>query len=692
MKEKDPILADELNRRINAEMQGKKQPPVSEAIKPEAELAAKLIALAQDTHPDPDFVAELGSKLARRAARKQQLQNKAEPPERPSFWQQLSQIFKEGTTMNRNKYLLGALGVFVLVIAGTFIFMNRGNNNNNEGSEPIAAITDTESEDNNEATDSPTAVPDSTEEAIEVADLPTLPRLESSGSGFGLGGGGISARPLGGGGGGISTESAAFDSNFIFTDPFSGTVFALNTTLPADIRLATVLQNVPNNELLLEQARDLATRFGFTTQLYREQYPVYEPQPGETVYEPPVVYHLFDGSRTLIVDQWGAYYNDNSIINDYENPISFEAAVPLAEAFLQERGLLNFEYEVQQIWGSDVNFVRTIDGEPTNQPELTVGVSHDGRIFYVSYQVQRNAEILGRYPIISAQEAWAILQSGVVDNNVFYQFVARPELAIEEPVAIEDPAAGLYQSWVREYAPGDEVHLYDWPVVYMPVDGDSNPRIQLRNFIVQADTSTLNALVERVGQQTHVWGQVGADGTTLELAGWEPIGQNFQPVTTGQGTISRNGDQMLFTDTNTGEIFIVPNAPRDLEDGTEVYLFAWAARDLGEAYPALDWENIDKIVNIPPGEEVLQVEPPIEEPILIDEPFEPFTYESFTANAVSLAYYTTYSWPTNENGEISYDGQPTVIVQPTWKFSGETNDGYLVEFFVQAIQPQFLNR
>lgn len=61
MNEQDPILANELNRRINAEMQGKAKPPVSEAIQPEAELAAKLINLAQDTHPDPDFVTNLGS-------------------------------------------------------------------------------------------------------------------------------------------------------------------------------------------------------------------------------------------------------------------------------------------------------------------------------------------------------------------------------------------------------------------------------------------------------------------------------------------------------------------------------------------------------------------------------------------------------------------------------------------------------
>ena len=83
MKEQEPILADELSRRITAEMQGQTQPPVSEAIQPEAELAAKLISLSNDTHPDPDFVAALGSQLARRAAQKARQQNKPAPPERP---------------------------------------------------------------------------------------------------------------------------------------------------------------------------------------------------------------------------------------------------------------------------------------------------------------------------------------------------------------------------------------------------------------------------------------------------------------------------------------------------------------------------------------------------------------------------------------------------------------------------------
>ncbi len=687
MKEQEPILADELSRRITAEMQGQMQPPVSEAIQPEAELAAKLISLANDTHPDPDFVAALGSQLARRAAQKARQPNKSALPERPSFWQQLAQLLKEGTTMNRNKYLLGALGALVLIVAAVFILTNRGNNNETE---PIAVVTDNGAPAENEGV-APTE--QAADESTEVADLPPLPVLENT-QATGMGGGGgaaTSARPQSGGGG-FAAEDAAIgiDGGFIYTDPFSGTTFTLNATLPTEPLLASVVQNVPETAVSVEVARDLANRFGFTGQMYREQYPVFEQEPGVPEYVPPVVYYLFDGPRTMVIDAWGAYYNDTSIVNDWENPMPFAQAAPIAEAFLQERGLLNFEYEVQQLWGTDVNFVRMIDGRPSSQPELTVGVSQEGQVFFVSYQLLRNAETLGRYPLITAQEAWEILQSGVVENQIPYMYIFNPDQAVAEPAVLEpDPFAEQYQYWAREYAAGEEVHLYEWPIVYLPVDGGS-PRIQVRGYILQADDATLNALAARVGQQTHLWGQVSADGRTFELTGWEAIEQILEPIS-GPGVISREGDQVLFTNSDTGTVYIVPSAPADLADGLEVYLFGWSARDLGLAYPVVDWENIDKIVNIEPlPEETLPVDVPIEGDE--DMVFEPFTYETFTVNDVTLAYYTSYVWPTDESGETRYDGQPTIIVQPTWKFRGETDTGEFVEFFVQATQPDFLQQ
>lgn len=696
MKKEDPILADELNRRITAEMQGKNQPPVSEAIQPEAELAKKLIALANDTHPDADFVANLGSRLARKAREKSILQRKNVLPEQRSFWQQLIQNVKEGTTMNRNKYLLGTLGALVLIVAGAFIFMNRDNGNQTEP--PIAVVESeeqlnedsTNADDQNDSAASDDAPETDDPEVVEVAELPLLPQLDS-GQAIGAGGeGAANVRPQSGGGG-FATESASldFDTSLVWTDPFSGTTFILNATLPTGESLATVVKNQPEDVVSVETAQALAAQFGFSAELYTERYPVFE---GEEAFVPPIVYHAFDGRRNLIIDPWGVYYNDQSIQVDYQNTLPFEQASPIAEAFLNERGLLNFPYEIQQIWGNDVNFVRLIDGEPANQPEIVVGVNQDGQVHFVSYQVLRNAETVGRYPLITAEAAWEILQSGVVENNIPYTFGIGPEFAVAEPAIeeLEDPFADLYQFWMREYAPGDEVHLYEWPIVYEPVSG-AEPRVLVRNYRVQADAATLNAIAEQVGQQVHLWGTVGAEGNTIELAGWEALEQFTNPIS-APGTISRTGDEVLFTSDENGSVYIVPDAPADLEDGLAVYLFAWAARDLGQEFPVLDWENIDKIVEFPE-------EPIREEPIVIEEPgigedaiFEPFTYESFAVNEVSLAYYTTYIWPTDESGNRVDVGQPTVIVQPTWKFSGETDTGEFIEFFVQAVAADYLDR
>lgn len=586
--------------------------------------------------------------------------------------------------MNRKKYYLGAAATLTLVVAGTFVFINRDGGTR---AEPVTAVTNNEDNvadnNNDETADNPT----------ESADLPILPALEGSQAG-GVGDGGNVTI--------TQAESIAFDesatldfegTSFIYTDPFSGTTFILNTTLPTEPRLASVLQNVPADTITVEEAKELATRFGFSGQLYREQYPIFDEELVSPAYEPPVTYHAFDGSRTLTIDPWGTYYNDTSIVNDYENPLPFEQAAPIAEAFLNERDLLDFEYEVQQIWGSDVNFVRKIDGQPVNQPEITVGVNQDGRIFFISYQALRNGEILGRYPLISAQAAWEILQSGVVENNIPYQYGVGPEFAISEPIiSFEDPYADLYQFWMREYAPGDTAHLYEWPIIYLPVDGDAQPRIQIRNYVLQADDTTLDALIERAGQQIHIWGQVGPNGDTFTLDGWEVADPNRGSIS-APGTISRQGEQVLFTSSDNGLVYIVPDAPADLADGLEVYLFAWAARDLGQEYSVLDWENIEKLIEYP--EEFIE-EPVIEELEIISEDdfYEPFAYESFTVNEVSLAYYTSYSWPDSGDGgdEFRYEGQPTVIIQPTWNFAGETDTGEFVEFFVQATEAQYLDR
>jgi hypothetical protein len=61
---------------------------------------------------------------------------------------------------------------------------------------------------------------------------------------------------------------------------------------------------------------------------------------------------------------------------------------------------------------------------------------------------------------------------------------------------------------------------------------------------------------------------------------------------------------------------------------------------------------------------------------------------------VTLEYYYTYIWPEISeedaaNGRASFEN-PTILIQPTWKFSGSTNTGELLAFPVQAVDEAFL--
>ena len=38
-----------------------------------------------------------------------------------------------------------------------------------------------------------------------------------------------------------------------------------------------------------------------------------------------------------------------------------------------------------------------------------------------------------------------------------------------------------YQSWMRTFTVGSEAHLYEWPMVYQPVNGGT-PLIKVRNL------------------------------------------------------------------------------------------------------------------------------------------------------------------------------------------------------------------
>lgn len=448
---------------------------------------------------------------------------------------------------------------------------------------------------------------------------------------------------------------------------FAAAVFTLNAALPAEPATAVVLR-APTPPLTVEQAQQLALRFGFNGPIYTEIYPdIIQSSanlPADAAPPPELrqTFYAFDGPRTLNVSEGVAYYTDGGVSFDYTTPLEFAQAAPLAEAFLQTRGLLDFPYALQPGWGQEVFVLRLIDGRALAQPDISVGVNSDGEIAFVNYQVVGEQTVLGEYPLVSAEAAWQQLQAGITADIV-------AEIAPQTAVAPAELATG-FQYWPRTHPSGPDVHLYAWPVAFAPVDGNGPPRIQVLGYALQADEATLAALAAQVGQTVHVWGSLDSAANVLSVAGWEP-----QPALNPlfkTGTIQRVDGQARLQDAQSGETFILPDAPIDVAEGVPVNVVAWAVRDAGLAFPVLDWEGIDQ--QMMDTAVLPQVEQMGETAV---------AYSQIVIDDVALGYYAT----------ADAEAALGTVWQPAWRFQGTAvsgaDNGDRVVFYVQAVDPAF---
>lgn len=521
----------------------------------------------------------------------------------------------------------------------------------------------------------PTADVQPTETAAEgesLATLPELPGMDTAAGGFGGGGGG--GIGMGGGGGNVAVdESMTMPRDWEPVNVFSGTQFIANVTFPAELGPSLVLEQQPWT-MDVATARQIADQWGFTGPLYLIPQP---PAPeGEATITFPPTYFVFDGKRTLQLDAQFVYYYDGNLNYEQATAIPFDQAKAIAEGYLQARGLLNFSYEVRQGYApSEVYFHRLIDGRPVNQPEIWVSLVGD-QIGNIGYSVLRAPAELGNYPLMSAEAAWQqLIDKATIDGNVLYEMMPgempNPETFVEEP-AIDQP---MY--WPRVYQAGQEVHLYTWPTLYVSAEGNAVPRIETYPLALQASDETLNAIAASGSRMFHIWGTVGADGKTLEVAGFEPMADNVDHTVFAEGTIGREGDQVVVT-TFAGEQYILPNAPADVPEGLEVTVFAFASRDAGLAHPVLEWDNISERV-------VYEEQPVVEEPIttMPVDIWQPHIYQNVTVDKVELAYYYTYVHDEEAMTRGEY-APATILLQPVWKFSGTAENGDQLTFYIQA--------
>lgn len=509
----------------------------------------------------------------------------------------------------------------------------------------------------------------------DTANLPPLPALSPGGGGSGGG--------MGGGGGdtsAIDPESPApmeggdgMTMPIFIKNRLENAQFNLNTTLPGAPAPTTVWQQ-NLNEMAPEQMRDIANRLGFTGPLYTDSWYDQFVQDNPGVWPGPRSYYIFEGSRMLSF--YGAnisVYDSNAMPNSASwTLMPQDQARPIAEAYLNERGLLDFPYEVvpNPYGGQEIAFFRLVNGVRNTSAEISVAVAPNGNIVSLYIQPFSAFTAVGDYPLISAEEAWQLAQNTPDYLRVFHNIYTDPDTV---PQIVDGPSSD-YRYWARTYQNGESVTLYFYPTVYLSADGSSAPLVRAGEFTLIASEADLQTMVANSNQNIRLMGIVQGDtpyNQSIQVNSLEIIG-DYQDWQSRQGFI-RRADGLTYLDTTEGETIIIPGAPADLPDGTEVYVNG-PIIEAGEPYGSFVWSGIDKVI-------VYTEEPVVMDPGLYPTPAP---INQVNIDKVELVYNYSYTYLPDNSGP----GQ--TWIQPTWRFTGTTETGELVELLVQAVAPEFL--
>ncbi|MCA9978510.1 MAG: hypothetical protein KC413_22270, partial [Anaerolineales bacterium] len=393
---------------------------------------------------------------------------------------------------------------------------------------------------------------------------------------------------------------------------------------------------------------------------------------------PPTYYYVFDGQRQLSFYDANIYYFDQSVTQDYTvEMMPFEQAAPIAEAFLQERGLLDFPYVISSPWGNDVQIMRVINGYVNTTAEFYISVTQNGEIMSLSYQPFNKLAALGDYPLRSAEEAWQDLLTNGIDymHSYWITYPGTDYVMPEVGEYVPSPWEEQYRYWQRTFVDGDPITLVSYPLVYLAVNGDAAPHIMVDQYLLNGADADLQALAAYAGQPVRIEGIVrgGTPNSAIELTNWAPVdNQEWQYMA---GTVRLDGDQVLF-DADEGETFVIPSAPADLTDGERVNLSGWSIERGDGAYRVFNWSNMDRIIN---WEEI----PVVDEPMPVEPIEDPYQITDIVIDTIDLVYQ--YSPVIEENvGVVSF------LLQPAWRFTGTTNTNEIIEIYMQAVPSEFV--
>ena len=334
---------------------------------------------------------------------------------------------------------------------------------------------------------------------------------------------------------------------------------SLATGLPTSSDTVVAYYRLENSPLTLDQASQLASRWGLEGNLYMPPW-----MQSVTPDDLERSYIAVAGMQSLSMWNGELSYHDLSIAPIYEGhqypqtglPPA-DQAVELASQYLLKRGLLGYPYQAvlsSYAYGL-VTFDRLLDGIPLVSQSASVTLNPQGQVGSAWVNREEYQQV-GNYPLVSAQSAWDLLSSGQPCDQISVSYY---------------PAQGANpQYWGRVYLAGQEAQLFGAPTYLPATEPGASPYVQLNNLVLTGDLTGLLEYLQSGQGYIHAWGQVQeiTGIRQLLLAGWEPFDE-FSGYFNGIMLRTTGGD---FLELEGGSQLALPDVPSDVPSDIPLYV------------------------------------------------------------------------------------------------------------------------
>ena len=538
-------------------------------------------------------------------------------------------------------------------------------------------------------------VEETTAEEVVVSDLRKLPALAASGSGSGGAPG-----PVGGGGEAIAESgaiSAAGDmvESSMMIDPvamFAETQFVLAGDFPVTPDTLQVIERM-RRPMTAELALELMQQNGFAGPLYQEQLSldmIEEMEIAEDGSFRGMPFVGFDEERQITLMNGSLWIDTmaNVVREEFDLSQTYPEAelIALTEAKIAELNV-DFEYELVVEPFGNVLVFPIYNGLTIKQPVMGMYFDFNGNgepfIRSTFLDVYAESTVVGDYPLLTAEAAWANLMPSLADGAAFWNFDGGffPIDPIANDVEVDEP-----QVWLAQGVAGQSANLYGYPLIYNPVADDSLPIIFVNGMRIEAPAE-VGMLVatspEGVFQIFGSYRDHGSGQLTFVADGARSIPYSSQLFV--QGTVSRDGDNVYIDSEANGRLQLL-NAPADLPEGLQLFADGFQVGETEAGMPLFDWQYMSEFVDYGfEDDEVISLDIA---PIPVDGMgYGDIDLSQVTIEAAEFGYGV--SWPQYNEAEDMYAPIQSNYLIPVWTFSGVTADGSAISFEIPAVDSSY---